>query len=203
MSNFTAQELKILRSLNTPCKVQDFIDRLKINFDKGQDTCQSPWQVLKSRKAHCIEAAMLAALALRLQGQPPLVIDLEAAAHDDDHVVAVFKQFGRWGAISKSNHAVLRYREPIYKDIHELVMSYFHEYTDKQGRKTLRSYAGPINLSRFDKQEWMTDIKDVWYIAEYLANIKHRKIVSRRQIRNLRRADAIERKIGSVVQWPK
>jgi len=201
LENFTSAERKILKALKTPKKIQDFVDRLKINFDKGHDTCRSPRQVLKTGKAHCIEAAMLAAAALRLQGRTPWLVDLESAKHDDDHVIAVFKQFDCWGAISKSNHAVLRYREPVYRTIHELVLSYFHEYTDSKGKKTLRKFAGPINLARFDKLNWSTAAEDVWFVPEYLVKAKHQLILNRRQISNLRRADLIERKIGQITQY--
>ncbi len=144
---------------------------------------------------------MLAALALRLHGYPPLIVDLTSTAEDLDHVIAVFKQHGHWGAISKTNHAVLRYREPIYKTIRELVMSYFHEYTTDDGKKTLRSYSEPVDLSRFDDRGWMTDEEDVWYVAEHLVEIPHTPLLSRNQIATLRRADPIEIKIGKMKQW--
>lgn len=110
---------------------------------------------------------MLAAAALRMHGHRPLVVDLKATEADDDHVIAVFRQHGSWGAISKTNHAVLRYREPVYASIRELVLSFFHEYFLKNGKKTLRSYSQPVDLSRFDRRGWMTSEEDVWYIPEY------------------------------------
>jgi hypothetical protein len=201
MFNLTKKEEKILKELNTPKKIQDFINKIPINFDYRKDTCLSPRQVLKKNKCHCIEGALLAALALRLQGKKPLVVDLTATKDDFDHVIAVFKQNGRWGAITKTNHGVLRYREPIYNSIRELVMSFFHEYFDNKGRKTLRSYSMPINLEKFDKRGWMTSEDDVWYIPDYLVKVKHYKILTRKQIRNLRKADKIEIKIGKVTEW--
>jgi len=162
----------------------------------------SPMSVLKNNTCHCIEGAVLAALALRLAGEQPLLLDLTANKNDFDHVVALFKKYGKWGAISKTNHAALRYREPIYNSIRELVMSYFHEYTDKFGRKNLRSYSLPVNLKRFDKLDWMNTTDDVFYIPEYLVEVKHFKLLNTQQIRNLRKADHFETKIGQITEWP-
>ena len=201
MFGLTKEELGILKKLNTPKKIQDFLDTLKINFDYSRDTCMSPRVVLRKRKAHCIEGAMLAALALKMHGYRPLVVHLKATKKDYDHVMAVFNQYGRWGAINKSNHAVIRYREPIYRDIRELVMSIFHEYTDRKGRKNLRSFSVPVNLSRFDKKKWVIDEKDLWHIDSHLDKVKHFDILSRKQIANLRLADKIERKAGNITEW--
>src|SRR3989344_1742309 len=128
MYGLNEKEVKMLKALNTPRKIQDFLNKIPINFEEKGDTCFSPKMVLKKWKAHCIEGAMLAAVALRLNGKKPLVVDLTSVPEDFDHVICVFKEDGCWGAISKTNHAVLRYREPVYKNIRELVMSFFHEY---------------------------------------------------------------------------
>lgn len=144
---------------------------------------------------------MFAALALRVHGFRPLILDLEASGEDEDHVVAIFKQHGCWGAISKTNHAVLRYREPIYKTIRELAISYFHEYfLQKDGRKTLRAYA-TVDLSRFDKEGWMTAEEDPWCVVEYLWEIKHHPLLGSKQIKTLRPAEKIEREAGAIVEW--
>ncbi len=192
---------RILKKLNTPQKIQDFLDKMPINFEKNGDTSYAPLTVLKKRTCHCNEGAVLAALALRAQGYPPLLVDLTASKNDFDHVVAVFQKEGKWGAISKTNHAVLRYREPVYASIHELVMSYFHEYTDDLGRKNLRSFSKPVNLKRFDKRGWMTTEEEIWYIPEYLVEVKHYPLLTSKQIRNLRRADKIEIAAGKIVEW--
>ncbi|MEK6926634.1 MAG: hypothetical protein AABW50_05135 [Nanoarchaeota archaeon] len=197
------EKLKILKRLKTPAKIQDFLDSLKINFEEKGDTCMSPKMVLKAGKCHCVEGAILAALALRFQGHRPLIVDLLAHDRDFDHVVAVFKRNGKWGGISKTNHAVLRYREPIYNSIRELVMSYFHEYFDDNGKKNLRSFSSPVDLSRFDKFGWMTSEEEVWYIPEYLVEARHFPILSKRQIHGLRKADDIEIKAGKLVEWRK
>ncbi|MDO8669304.1 MAG: hypothetical protein Q7K65_03350 [Candidatus Buchananbacteria bacterium] len=195
------RELKILKKLNTPVKIQDFLDKMPINFEPNGDTCMSPLSVLEKNACHCIEGAVLAALALRLAGQPPLLLDLTANKNDFDHVVAVFKKYGRWGAISKTNHAALRYREPIYKSLRELAMSYFHEYLDDFGRKNLRSYSLPVNLKRFDKLGWMSTKDDIFYIPGYLAEVKHFHLLNKNQIRGLRPADPFEIKIGKMTEW--
>ena len=197
------RELKILKKLNTPIKIQDFLDKMPINFEPNGDTCISPMSVLKENTCHCIEGAILAALAMRLNGWPPLLLDLTANKNDYDHVVAVFKRGGKWGAISKTNHVALRYREPIYNSLRELAMSYFHEYLDDFGRKNLRSYSLPVNLKRFDKLGWMTTTDEVYYIPEYLVEVKHFPLLNQKQIRNLRPADPFEIKIGQMTEWKK
>ena len=201
MHNLTKEEERILRKLNTPKKIQDFLNKIPINFDYKRDTLMSPIMILKKWKCHCIEAAVFAAACLGLQGRKPLLVDLTATKHDYDHVIAVFKEQGKWGAISKTNHAVLRYREPIYNSIRELVMSFFHEYTDKKGRKNLRSYSLPVNLERFDKKGWITSKDDLWEIDSYLGKVKHFKILNRKQIAGLRKADKIEIEAGKLVEW--
>jgi hypothetical protein len=203
ITGLTNKELLVLKRLNTPRKIQDYLDTLTQNYEPEGDTCLSPRRVMREKRAHCIEGAMLAALAFRLQGQRPLILDLESARHDFDHIVALFQQHGCWGAVSKTNHAVLRYREPVYKTIRELVLSYFHEYFDKSGFKTLRRYSKPVDLSRFDKQGWMTNEKDNWFVAQYLVDVAHEDLLTRSQIATLRRADAIEIKIGEIVEWKK
>jgi len=202
MFGFKEEELKVLKKLDNPKKIQDFLNSLNINFEENADTCMSPRMVLKTGKAHCIEGALVAAAAFRIHGQEPLVVDMEANQKDDDHVIAVFKKNNFWGAVGKTNHAVLRYREPVYKSIRELVMSFFHEYTlDKTGEKTLRTFSLPVNLKRFDKFNWMTLEKDVWFIPEFLTTIPHEKILNHSQIMSLRKADEIEIKAGSIIEY--
>jgi len=198
----TGREYAVLRRLDSPKKIQDFLEGFPINFEPEGDTCLSPRRVLRERRAHCIEGAMLAALALHIHGHPPLLLDLEAAKHDFDHVVALFKKNGRWGAISKTNHAVLRYREPVYASVRELALSYFHEYFDAKGRKTLRTFSRPFDLRRLD-DAWMTSEEDVWEVPEALCSVPHQSILTRSQISGLRRADPIERQAGELVQFTK
>lgn len=203
MFDLTKKEEKILRKLNTPEKIQDFLNKLEINFEENGETCMSPRRVLETEKCHCIEGAILAALALRLHGKKPLIVDLTASKEDFDHVIAVFRENGKWGAISKTNHAVLRYREPVYGSIRELVMSFFHEYFDDNGRKTLRSYSKPVDLSRFDELRWITSDEDVWFVDKYLGKVRHFKILNQNEISRLRRADRIEIEAGKMVEYRK
>jgi len=191
MYNLTEEEEKILRKLDTPRKIQDFLDKLEINFEENGDTCMSPRRVLKEKKCHCIEGAMLAALALKLQGKKPWIMDFTVTKNDWDHVVAVFKEHGKFGAISKTNHSVLRYRDPVYNTPRELAMSFFHEYFTDDGKKTLRSYSMPVDLIKQFGCEWITKEKDAWEVPEYLVDCKHYDIVSRKQIASLRKADKI------------
>ncbi len=204
MFGFNKKEVEIFKRLNTPKKIQDFINNIPANYELHGETVLSPRMVLKENRAHCMEGAMFAAVALRFHEHKPLVVDLTSVKDDDDHVITVFKHKGYWGAISKTNHAVLRYREPVYKTIRELVMSYFHEYfTNHNGKKTLRSYSMPVDLSRFDQKGWMTAEKDVEYIPDYLVEVSHKQILSRSQIAFLREADHIEIKAGKIVEWKK
>ncbi len=193
--------------LKTPAQIQDFINTIPFNFEKQGVTLYSPSQVLRHKKAHCIEGALLAAQLLSKIGYQPLIMDLRVAKNEDrdfDHVVCVFKEKGFWGAISKTNHTVLRYREPVYKTIRELAMSYFHEYfLNTTGEKTLRSYSLPLNLNKFNKKNWQTSNENLWYIANALNKVKHFPILNSTQIKKLRKADAIERKAGAIIEWKK
>jgi len=197
---FTKEEVKIYKKLNTPKKIQDFLNSLKVNFEGAGDTCFSPRTVLREKKAHCVEGAVFAAAALRFHGHEPFILDMESTKKDFDHVVAMFKINGCWGCLSKTNHAVLRYREPVYRTVRELVMSHFHEYFMDNGKKTLRRFSMPVNLKRFDKFNWMTSDEEVWYIPEYLVEVKHFDILTGVQVRRLRKADEIEIKAGKLVE---
>jgi hypothetical protein len=194
-------ELKILKSLNTPKKIQDFLNKIPINFEEKGDTCMSPRKVLRENKAHCIEGALLASVALRINRIKSFIVDLEATPKDFDHVICVFKKDGKWGSISKTNHAVLRYREPIYNTIRELVMSFFHEYFDDNGNKNLRKYSAPVDLSIFDHLNWTISEEDIWEIPEYLADAKHYPILTKSQIHRLRKADILEIEAGKLTEW--
>lgn len=200
-SGFNEEDIKLIKSLNTPSKIQSFINSLQINFEEKKETCQSPKTVLKSRKAHCMEGAMLAACILRYHGFEPLLLDIEATPKDFDHVVALFKIDNLYGSISKTNHSVLRYREPIYKSIRELALSFFHEYFTDSGAKTMRNYSNPVNLKKFDNLNWMTSDDEVWFIPDYLTKISHKPILNKKQISNLRKADEIEIQAGKLVEY--
>jgi hypothetical protein len=201
MFGLNNEELSVLKELNTPAKIQDFLNKIPINFEENGDTCMSPRMVLKQNKCHCLEGALLAALILRMNGEKPLIVDLTASREDFDHVIAVFRRNGKWGSISKTNHAVLRYREPVYESIRELIMSFFHEYFNDNGKKSLRSYSMPVDLSIFDEKGWIIAEEDVWYIPGYLSEIKHFPILNLKQIKNLKKADEIEIQAGKLLEW--
>ncbi len=186
---FGALESKVLRRLNTPEKIQRFLD-LEVAYNKelGGPTCRSPRRVLRDRTAHCLEGALFGAAALRTHGYPPLLLDLEAV-RDDDHVLAIFRERGHWGAIAKSNYAGLRYREPVYRTLRELAISYFEHYYNLDAEKTLRAYSWPVNLKRFDRIDWMTTGEDLWAISDYLFGIPHRPLLSRATERRLSPVD--------------
>lgn len=192
-------ELSLFRKLSSPEKIQSFITDLRCNFERNGDTCHSVRTVLAKGEAHCIEAALFAACALLLHGQPALLMDLQAEG-DDDHVVALFRKGSYWGAISKSNTVWLRFRDPIYRTLRELAMSYFHEYV-KGPRKTLRTYSRPFNVENFPSELWVTTRNNCWELTEALDAVRHYDLVSSRQARSLRLRDGMERRIGRIPQF--
>ncbi|MCR4275491.1 MAG: hypothetical protein NUV83_01920 [Candidatus Wolfebacteria bacterium] len=202
LNNFKLKEFDIFEKLDTPSKIQDFIDNIPINFEKNGETCQSPLMVLKNNKAHCLEGALLAAAIFLYHGKKPLLLDLVTTPKDDYHTVALFKEGNRWGAISKTNHAFLRYRDPVYKSARELAMSYFNEYFLDSGKKTLRSYSDSFDLTKFG-ENWLVAKNNLWNIAEALDNSKHHEIINKKMIKRLRLADPIEIKANKLVQWRK
>lgn len=195
---------RVYKRLTTPDKIQTFINAIPANFEFSGETNMSPRKVLENNTAHCMEGAMLAASILRYHGKLPLIMDLRAKRPDDDHIVTLFKVDNYFGAISKTNHAVLRYREPIYRNLRELAMSYFHEYFDNEtGKKNLREYSIAINLAQFDKLEWETTDKDLWDIVSAVDASRHYNIITQQQERSLRNAEAIEVQAGKITEWNK
>lgn len=194
-------EFALLRRLRTPERIQAFLYGLRQNFEPDGDTCNSVRVVLRKRSAHCIEGAMLAACALWIHGEPPLLLDLQAV-HDFDHVVALFRRRGRWGAISKTNGMVLRWRDPVYASLRELTMSYFHEYYNKRDRKTLRTYSRPFDLRRLDPKTWVTAKDGAWDLIDALEASRHYRLVTAAQARALTRRDPFERRHGMLLQYP-
>jgi hypothetical protein len=182
---FTRSELRQLRALKTPAGIQRFLDDLPYNLSF---TARSPKKVLRDRTASCLEGGIFGAAALRILGFPPLIFDLEAE-QDTDHVVAIFKVGGHWGAVAKSNFTGCRYREPVYRSLRELAMSYFNIYFNLRGERTLRRYSRPVNLARFDHLNWMTTEKPIWFIAEYLCEISHNSLLTPAMEKNLTRVD--------------
>lgn len=186
----TREEWRLLRSLKRPGDIQSFLDsEIAYNNDPTTPMCRSPRRVMRERTAHCMEGALFAAAALAAQGHPPLLVNLRAV-RDDDHVLAVYRQFGHWGAIAKSNYSSLRFREPVYRTLRELVMSYFEHYHNTGGEKTLRAYSRPVNLRRFDSIGWMTAEDDLWVVAAHLRGTTHFRLITQEMARRLRPLDA-------------
>jgi len=196
----TAGEGRILSALKTPQRIQEFVVGLHANFERDGDTLRSVRGVLHHREAHCLEAAFVAACALWLQGEPPLLMDLTAAKGDADHVVTLFRRNGCWGAISKSNHAWLRWRDPVYRDLRELAMSYFHEYFNN-GRKTLRTYSVAFDLRRFAPETWITDEENCWDVGAALDDARHYRLIKPAQMRWLMPPDATVLRADDLVQY--
>jgi hypothetical protein len=196
----TRAEFALLERLDTPQKIQAFLYALKQNFEIGGDTCRPVRHVLHQGAAHCIEGAMLAACALWVHGEPPLLMDMRAV-RDFDHVVALFRRNRRWGAISKTNGIGLRWRDPVYRSLRELAMSYFHEYTNRRDHKTLREYSVPFDLRRFDARLWVSGEKNAWRVAEDLDGLRHFKLLDGRHLKAVTRRDPFERRAGGLLQY--
>ena len=185
----TASETRALRMLKTPQRIQHFLDtEIAYNQEPDGETIRSPRRVLRDQVAHCLEGALLAAAALRIHGHPPLLLDL-GSVRDDDHVLAVFKRHNHWGAVAKSNYSGLRFREPVYRTLRELVMSYFEHYFNLKREKSLRNYSRPVNLARFDRIAWMTSEQELWPIAYHLVDIPHLPLLRRGADRRLNPVD--------------
>ena len=182
---FTLAELRKLSSFKDPYGIQRFLDDTPYHL---ADTAWSPRRVLREQTSHCLEGAIFAAAALRALGFPPLIIDFEAES-DTDHVLAVFRFKGYWGAVAKSNYTGCRYREPVYRSLRELAMSYFNIYFNMRGERTLRNFSLPVNLARFDHLEWMTTEDPIWFIPNYLCDIHHYKLLRPGMIKRLHRVD--------------
>jgi len=185
ISGFNPAELRKLRSLKDPHGIQRFLDDMPYHL---ADTAWSPRRALHEQTAHCFEGAIFAAAALRVNGYPPLIFDLEAE-RDTDHVVAIYCVDGQWGAIAKSNFTGCRYREPVYRSLRELALSYFEVYFNLRRERSLRTYSRPVELTRFDHLDWMTTDKPIWFIARYLFEIQHYSLITRSQAQGLHRLD--------------
>ena len=207
LADLTGKELATFRRrLDTPSKIQRFLDDIPYNTEDEAETFRSPRRVLRDQTANCIEGAVLAAAALRVQGDPPLIMDL-TAVRDEDHVITVFRRRGLWGAIATSKFTGLRNREPVYRTLRELAMSYFEHYFNLDAERTLRGYGRPVNLTRFDRLHWMTAEADLWPIAQHLERIPHVALVPTGAARRLTRvngrlwtADLLEHPTAG--KWP-
>ena len=188
MYGLTRAETSLLRRLSTPDKVQRYLDGLVYNVERRGDTVRSPRRVMRDRTAHCAEGAFFAAAAFRINGRPPLLVDLEAD-NDDDHVLAVYRDRGLWGSVAISKFSGLRFRAPVYRTVRELVMSYFEDYFNWDGDRTLRAYSRPLSLARFDRINWMTAEEDLWPVIDWLTVAGHTSLVPTRVANRLPRVD--------------
>ncbi len=186
MQRLSSQERALVSELATPADIQRFLDGLTYSADSFY---RCPLRVMRDRTAHCFDGALFAAAMLRRLGYPPLILDLLPNERDDDHLLALYKFDGLWGAVAKSNFVGLRFREPIYRSIRELVMSYFEQYYNVAAEKTLRAYAGPLNLTRFDRLHWMIEDDGLDLIAQRLDQLRRVPVISERSIRILSPVD--------------
>jgi len=196
-------ERKIFAKLTTPQKIQAYLDTLPINYEPRGETYMSPRRMVKAKTAHCFEGALFAAAVLAYHGHKPLLMDLRTARPYEDHVLALFRINGLWGAISKTNHVVLRYRDAVYRSPRELALSYFHEYVESDGRKSLREYSNSFDLTRYTPERWVTAEKELHWLVDALDDSKHFPIAPEKNLRSLRTPSPFERKVMDIVEWQK
>ena len=190
----TPAERRVLARLDTPQKIQTFIEKLPPNFELKGDTCMSPRRTLKLRTAHCAEAAVLAVAALIYHRKPAWLMDIRALPSDQDHIVTLFKERGLWGAMSKTNHAVLRWRDPIYRSVRELAMN--------GGKKSMVAYSKPFSLSRYAPGRWLIAPDDLDWLMEAIDNSPHLPLAPKHALRRRRRMTRVELKSQDVTEWP-
>jgi hypothetical protein len=199
----TRSEFALLRKLDTPQKIQSWLNAVPTNHEPDGETVLSVREVLRQRRAHCIEGAFVAACALWVNGEPPLVMHLDCDLSDTPHVITLFRRGGYWGAISKTNGLPLRFRDPVYRSLRELALSYFHEYFNKRGRKTLRSYSAAFDLRRIAPALWVDGGIACWEAHDRLADLRHYALISAGQEKLLARRDPFERRMAKNVEYPK
>lgn len=191
----TAAERRVFARLDAPLKIQAFLDGLTYS---PEERYRCPRNVIADRMAHCFDGAVFAAAALRVLGHQPLIVDLLPTDRDDDHLLAVFKQNGRWGAVAKSNFTGLRYREPVYRSLRELAMSYFEHYYNLPRERTLRGYASPLNLARFDRMKWLVRDEALDAISDALYDVKQHELIPPGIAARLTRVDARTYRVGLI-----
>jgi hypothetical protein len=182
--------------LDSPPQIQAYLDSIPYSADIAN---RSPLSVLRDNKAHCLDGGLFAAAALRHIGYPPIVIDmLPEAGRDDDHVLAIFKRHGYWGSVAKSNFTGLRYREPVYRTFRELVLSYFDDFFNAEGEKTMRAYSVPLYLKTLDKINWMWDEKATDFIEKHFGTLRRHLLLTPEMIRDLSPMDERSLKVGML-----
>ncbi len=194
-SKLTRAENQLLATLDSPVKIQGFLDDTPYSADKFY---RCPLRVLREQRAHCFDGALFAAMALRRLGIPPRIVELIPNARDDDHLVAVFQVHGRWGAIAQSNFSGLRYREPVYKSVRELAMSYFEHFFNHVGEKTLRGCRGPVDLTVFDDLDWMASDGGLEELSDRLDGYHIRPLISESMAARLSAVDERSLRAGML-----
>lgn len=196
------KEKALFEKLDTPQKIQDYLDRIPQNFSHSAGhTLRSPRRMLQDPSGYCFEGAVFAAAALAYHGGEPLIMDLRAVEPDVDHVVATFKRDGLWGAISKTNYSVLKWRDPVYKSIRELAMSYFHEYFLDNGNKSFKDYSLPFNLKKFKPERWVIANEPLEWLAVALDDARHYPTVPARLLKRARKASYVELEASDMREW--
>jgi len=198
----TPRERALFAKLSNPRKIQDYLDSLPVNFETEGETYMSPRRMIREKTAHCFEGALLGAAAMAYHGAPPLLMDFQTTPDDEDHVIALFRENGLWGAFSKTNHAVLRYRDPVYKSPRELAMSCFHEYMKWNGARSMRAFSAPFDLRKYDPKKWVTAEEDLFWLVQALDESRHFPAVPKKNLRLLRKASKVEIRAMKVVEWP-
>ena len=202
-SLLTPAERRLFARLDTPQKIQDFLDKVPANFEPDGDTARSPRNMLKARVAHCAEAAVFAAAVLAYHGQRAWLMDLRALPSDHDHIVTLFKERGLWGAISKTNHAILRWRDPIYRSTRELAMTYAHEYCLPGGKKSMLEFSRPFSLTRYPPRRWVIASDDLDWLLFALDLSPHLPVAPPAALRKRRRSARVELRAQDVLEWPR
>ena len=197
MRKFDAQlsssERQLLSGLDSPSAIQAFLNSVPYSEDKFY---RCPLRLLRERKGHCFDGALFAGMALRRLGHPPLILEFIPNERDDDHIIALFKQHNCWGALAQSNFSGLRYREPVYRSLRELVMSYFEDHFNSAGEKTLRGYRGPVHLQTFDRLDWMASDLGLEALADGMDRYRIRPLLTDEMVAGLSLADERSVKAG-------
>lgn len=198
----TPAEQRVFTRLETPQKIQTFLDRLPANYELDGDTAMSPRRMLQTRVAHCAEGALFAAAVLAFHGKRAWLMDIQALPSDQDHIVTLFQERGLWGAISKTNHAILRWRDPIYASARELAMSYAHEYCLPGGKKSMLTFSRPFSLARFAPKRWVIAGDELHWLMDALDNSPHVPVAPLKAMRARRRSSKVELLAQLVLEWP-
>ena len=193
-ANLRARDRRALARLTTPAAIQSFLDSIPYSAD---DRYRCPLSVVRDRRAHCFDGAVFAAALLARAGWPPLLVNMYSE-RDDEHLLAVFKRAGCWGAVAQSNFVGLRYREPVYRSLRELVMSYFEDYFNIEGLRSLRSYTRPLNLAAFDGLGWTVHDEIMDCIAERLDRLQRIPVLTGEMVARLTPLDRRSYRAGML-----